>query len=62
MQVISEILKQPSVIWEAAKGHQEHEALARRLEVDIARCNAADLVYSPEAASRRHDAGAPMVT
>ena len=60
LQAISEMLKQPSAIWEAAEVSEEHQELAKRLEVDIARCNAADLVYSPEAAACRHDAGGHM--
>ncbi|KAK9865782.1 hypothetical protein WJX84_006008 [Apatococcus fuscideae] len=56
-QAISEMLKEPSAIWEVAEIQEEHRGLANRLEVDVARCNAADLVYSPDAAAHRHDAG-----
>ncbi len=57
LQAISEILKQPSAIWTLAEINEEDQELTQRLQTDIARCNAADLVYSPQATLGRHEAG-----
>lgn len=60
LQALSEMLKEPSAIWQVTEILEEHQGLAKRLEVDIARCNAADVVYSPDATACRHDAGGHM--
>ena len=60
LQAISEVLKQPSAIWTLAEINDEDQELTQRLQTDIARCNAADLVYSPQATLGRHEAGMNM--